>query len=270
MNKIILLLALSCISLYISGQRIISGIGKCYYKDISGEDNARNIALMQAQKNALINYGGHISASISSTTVDEIKKIKDTNKKVKFMGQNISGYYAASEQYFSGIVSTYGNPEYIKGQDIDGKYIRVKGQFNISEQEVNKFVNNYISANKAFVKIFLKLKLNNYDSYKQSKCINDFFREYFNNPYANYEFVNRKGKGFVVIELIQTYSGEDKFTINLYIKNYDGIFKTYNFWIDDARKNYCRIAQFLDDDGGYWEKIRTEIYGICISEAMNN
>lgn len=183
----------------------VKGVGySLYYKKAVDEGTARNEALLNAQKNALINYGGYIRMETVQRQAELTKGSKNNYA---------SNFHVSSTQNMSAVVKTVDGPYYRYRKDGSKKYIVAEGKFEIHPEELEDLISLYIKSTGKKIKIELK------DNASGSK-IYPMLREYFNLKQNNFQFADR-GHSFKATDVfvISVFNDYIEFTMKQFRDN---------------------------------------------------
>jgi hypothetical protein len=151
----------------------VKGVGySSYYKKPVDEGTAKDEALLNAQKNALINYGGHIRLETVQRQV-ELTEGKKNNYE--------SNFHVTSKQIMSAVVRTVSGPRYRYEKDGNKKYIIAEGEFEIHTEGLEDLISLHLNSTGKKIKVELN------DNTSDSK-IYPLLREYFNLKQNNFQF----------------------------------------------------------------------------------
>jgi hypothetical protein len=278
LQLIIIFLSLSIhLSAQLAADKSVKGKGKCYYSTLQDEDNARNKAVYNAQKNALVNFGGSIN--ISNETYTSNINQKESSPKTKASFSNINTYLSKSQMNFQGIVTPIGEYIETKGKDAGMYFIEIEGVFTVVPEPYGVIANEiFLQTND---KITIRLDLRSGKDYYPSIKTGDYadswggreskvieydaksakFREIMNTPFSNFEFWDRDifyEKKLLLLKQekmvdfsIKCY--DDRKYIDIYIKGYKGVYKTITFE-SNIFGNYEDV----------WKRIKQVVYGTIV------
>ena len=172
----------------------VKGVGySSYYKKPIDEGTARGEALLNAQKNALINYGGHIRLE---TVQRQVELTEGTRNNYE------SNVHVSSRQIMSAVVRTVSGPRYRYEKDGSKKYIVAEGEFEIHPEGLEDLISSQVNATGQKIKIEL------YD-HTSGADIYPMLREYFNLKQNNFQFAERghifKSTNVFVISVYNDY-----------------------------------------------------------------
>jgi hypothetical protein len=238
------------------------GIGySSYYKDAIDEGKARNEALLNAQKNALITYGGYMKIESHS----ESKEVT-TGSNNNFQ----SDFKVAARQLMNAMVKTTSEPRYeYKQESNKKKYIVASGYFTIDIKEIEDLASIHINAtgNKIAVEL-----------HDMSNCeIYPTVREYFNRKQNNFRFADKnhifKTTHVFVINVYKNYLEFTKKQINQHTNQYEAgpILKTFLF----TSYSYKNCQDFISDfnntkPNGLFDELMNEFYTEYNTENIND
>jgi hypothetical protein len=181
----------------------VKGVGYSpYYKKAVDEGVARNEALLNAQKNALINYGGYIRLE----TEHQQNELTEGNK-----NNYQSDFHLSSKQIMRGMVKTVDGPYYRYKKEGNNKYIVAEGEFEIHPEGLEDLISLFINTTGRKIKIELT------DNASGAK-IYPMLREYFNLKQNNFLFADRN----------HIFKSTDVFVINVFNDYIEFTMKQFN------------------------------------------
>ena len=183
----------SIINIY--AQSGTKGVGySSYYRNLIDEGTAKNEALLNAQKNALIAYGGSVNIKTNCQQSEITKGSKNDYN---------SNFHIAARQIMNAMVKAINEPTYTYEHDGKKKYIIAESRFEIHIKEFENLVNLYINATGKKIRIELKSI--------DCNSIYPILREYFNLKQNNFQFADNNG----------VFNTQDVFVINVFRDHID-------------------------------------------------
>jgi hypothetical protein len=243
------------------------GASSFYSKDIAFI-NAKQEALLKAQKNALVNFGGLINFKSDASTTDKTNITGSKNGSNNTTRETNLKYHESMNQLMSGIVKPIGEVHYEQMGKKKEKYVVATGKFTVDIKNMNENLKKMaqLYVNYSGRKIYVDFRV------KGCELIKKYLREYLTNNNDLFNFPPEGsfwnfGSGDFTIEIFNDYielhdRGSGRDVTN---KKYCGlVFKTFTY-LD------CKSALVdKNSESGLFFKIENEIYKHYLSSVSND
>jgi hypothetical protein len=239
----------------VSQNKMTISSGESSVHKLSDNAKALNEAIMDAQTNAVIAYGGNINVLSISKKEESMEIHKGTSDKKN----KSSGQFSSNDKFFlQNSVSAMVKNIDIKADTVwisNKKYkVRVNGTFEVNLKDVGTYLTDYL--NKSEKKIKIEIKEN--DCFGQIyKPMSEYFNRNNNNFFcSNHPWLISEGDYKIEINADRAVLYDQRFKPNVVIRVY-------------SYKNCQSLINKTNDGNPQLDEMLNEIYSVYLYKSVN-